>query len=497
VASETKVEILSFSVPLLVVLIFSGAVFNGFVNWDDQHYFTGNTSLQMEWLDALHWCVTTWWQRVYQPVSWILLLIQAKTLGTDPAILHVVSLVLHAANSWLAYRLARSFGLYAIPSALAALLLGIHPLRVETVVWASAQPYLWAAFFSLLATLFAVHKKPFFWVTVLFTLAILCKATPVTLPLVWMLIGVKWNRWQWLVLLTISATVGIVSFFAGQDSSSAELIRMHTWGTHVHQVLFALGLSVEKFFSPTNLSAYYPSGLPSGIGTAAVGALWLLAAFSFWAQKPKIARWLFVIPALILPHLLWLRVGQTLTADRYSYIALWGWVPALAWLLGQVDLKGSRWFSAAVCIFLSVLTYEQILLWGNSRANWKSTLASGASSTSISRNTQELEQGRRRRLRQAEVYLRQAIRIKPDYAVAYHNLGVVLLQAQRYSEALWPLLRAQEIDSELANLDRNLGVAYAGIGQLNRAREHFSEALRLNPQDRVTRANLEKLNPTD
>lgn len=480
------------AILICMVVLFSNSLNYGFVNWDDEYFFSGNPLFSLPFGEAVVWSFGTWWQGLYQPISWLLLYIQKQIFGFGPFGLHCVSLALHAANCVLAFRVARSMRIALVPCLLAALLLGVHPLRVENIAWASAQAYLWAAFFSLLATLAVIHGRSYGLVVFLFFAAITSKATPVTLPLVWMLVGTRFKRWQWGLLLLIAAIFSIISYFAARIPFTGNMPLAPTWTIQIQQIFLAVGFVVEKLISPTNLSAYYPSGLPTGVGPSTFGVLWAIATFCLWKEFPRVARWMLVLPLLCLPHVFWIRVGHTLTADRYSYVPLWAWVPGVAWGLSRVNFRGIRWSMVALIGFLSLLSWEQVAIWSDSESRWRSTLAREASSTSIGPNVVGLELQRRRKLREAEMHLRQAIRIKPDYARAYHNLGVVLLQAERYSEALWPLLKAKEIDPEIPGLPLNLGVAYAALGQLQLARKYFAEDLRLRPEDPTARSNWER-----
>jgi len=480
-----------------MVFLYSSNLTHGFVNWDDEFYFTGTPLFSMGTIEAVSWSYGEWWQGVYQPVGWLLLYVQKRIFGFSAFGFHAVSLVLHAINCVLAFQIARTMKLGLIPCLIAALLLGAHPLRVENVAWASAQPYLWAACFSLLATLAVIHRVNFGWITVLFLAAILCKTTPVTLPIIWLLMGAKFRRWQWGLLLAIGVTFSVVAIMAARIPYLGNSAVTPPWSFHIHQIFLAVGFLVEKVISPTNLSAYYPSGLPTGMGPVTFGVLWAIVTACLWPEFPKVARWMMALPILCLPHIFWIRVGHTLTADRYSYVPLWVCVPGIAWAISRWDFKAVRLGTCSLFLFLSFLTWTQMGIWSDSEGRWRSTMAREASSTTIGPSVASLERSRRRKLREAELHLRQAIRIKPDYARAYHNLGVVLLQSERYSEALWPLLKAKEIDPKLSGLPLNLGVAYAAVGQLELAKKYFAEDLRRRPEDPTARSNWERTQAKD
>ena len=100
---------------------------------------------------------------VYQPMAWYLLDLQYVLFGLDPRGYHAASILMHAAvavalDALTATILARTLRpasasestAILVGSSLAAILFAVHPLAVEVVAWASCQPYLPSALFSLL-----------------------------------------------------------------------------------------------------------------------------------------------------------------------------------------------------------------------------------------------------------------------------------------------------------------------------------------------------------
>ena len=141
----------------------------------------------------------------YQPLAWILLETEYLAWGLNPKGYHLASLALHAINAVLFYFLIRTLVSRSLPeiqagrswaisltSGLAAALFAVHPLRVEVVAWASCQPYLPCAGFSLMAVLTYLrgwqdNRRRLAWLSasvVLFAAALGSKAVPVGLPLV-------------------------------------------------------------------------------------------------------------------------------------------------------------------------------------------------------------------------------------------------------------------------------------------------------------------------
>jgi Tfp pilus assembly protein PilF len=90
---------------------------------------------------------------------------------------------------------------------------------------------------------------------------------------------------------------------------------------------------------------------------------------------------------------------------------------------------------------------------------------------------------------------KRAIEVDPDFGNPYNDIGAYLIALGRYDEAIPWLERA----TEAPRYDPrhypffNLGRAYFAKGEINRARKHFQEALRIEPQYTLARQAVENL----
>ena len=124
----------------------------------DNPYYRG-----LGWVQ-LRWMFSTFHAGHYQPLSWITLGLDYLLWGLDPFGYHLTNLILHAANTVIFYLVcrrlftrifvtAREAARWALDSsaALAALFFALHPLRVESVVWATERRDVLSGGFFLLA----------------------------------------------------------------------------------------------------------------------------------------------------------------------------------------------------------------------------------------------------------------------------------------------------------------------------------------------------------
>src|SRR5207249_9961933 len=134
-------------VALVAVACFLPTLRNDFVLWDDDLNFTDNPSYRgLSWRQ-LRWMFTTVHGGHYQPLSWVTLGLGYTLWGMNPTGYHLTSLLLHAVNAVLFYYIVLALLRRAVASASAsagaaavgALFFAIHPLRVESVAWASER----------------------------------------------------------------------------------------------------------------------------------------------------------------------------------------------------------------------------------------------------------------------------------------------------------------------------------------------------------------------
>ncbi|HET9697530.1 MAG TPA: tetratricopeptide repeat protein [Terriglobales bacterium] len=90
-------------------------------------------------------------------------------------------------------------------------------------------------------------------------------------------------------------------------------------------------------------------------------------------------------------------------------------------------------------------------------------------------------------------YFEQALQVRPDYFDAHYNLGLAEIGSGRLSAALEQFSAAEKLSPQDANVQANYGAALAQAGKLKEATEHLEKALALNPENRDARENLEEV----
>ena len=150
---SSAVKPASYLIPGLVALftcvVFSPALRNDFVNWDDWKNLVENPNFRGLGWSHLRWMFTTFHLGHYQPLSWLSFGIDYLLWGMEPFGYHLTNILLHAANAVLFYFLSLRLLAIAAPisgvivlqlaAGFSALFFAVHPLRVESVAWATER----------------------------------------------------------------------------------------------------------------------------------------------------------------------------------------------------------------------------------------------------------------------------------------------------------------------------------------------------------------------
>ncbi len=527
--------------PVLIVLLTTTAFLptlqNGFVNWDDSSTLLRNPHYRGLGLSQLGWMFTTFHMGHYQPLSWMTLGLDYLLWGMAPRGYHLTSLFLHAANGVLFYfvtlgllgmalsrRIVPGNNVLGAVAAFAALLFAIHPLRVESVAWASERRdvlsgffFLWTIFCYLRAI--TVDRSDHGWsrwmtaAVIFYALSLLSKASAMTLPIVLLVLDVyplgrlsggpaKWFGpearrvlWEKVPFLALGLIAGMIALFAQYEATALTPIGEYGVVPRVAQALFGLAFYLWKTVVPLSLSPLYPLPvafnpwelrfLISGVVILAVSA-YLYVVRRRWPAL--LAIWVCYI-AILLPVLGAAQSGAQIAADRYTYLSCLGWAILAggglfhcgrAWLTGRAGQLTATGLATVVLLAFGVLTWKQVQVWHDSERLWRHALAVTKESSTPHYNLGVIL-AKRGEPEEAEEHYRRSIEINPRYADAHNNLGILLRKRGELEEAEGHYRQALKIHPPLAQTHFNLGIILAKRGELEEAEEHYRQALKINP----------------
>jgi protein O-mannosyl-transferase len=347
-------------VAVAVLLAFLPSLANGFAPIDDEKNFLLNPGYRGLGLAQLRWMFTSNHMGHYIPITWLTLGSDFLMWRLDPFGYHLTSLVFHLANALLFFALAWRLLARALPAGsspalgacVAALAFGVHPLRVESVAWASERRDVVCGLFALL-TLHAYvsaadstgdRRRRFLALTyVAFTLALFSKGTALMLPLACLaldatLLGRLPGSWRtWLQPPTRAALVekwifvgpALISATATLLAIRYVLAPVAHLGLDGRLAAAAYGLTfyVQKTFVPFPLPlvVHWQPDVSLSTPAFALRALLVVAcALVLWLVRrraPALVAAVLVYAAFVLPVSGLLQAGPQLVAHRYSYLA--------------------------------------------------------------------------------------------------------------------------------------------------------------------------------
>jgi len=130
--------------------VFAPVLGNDFVNWDDQANLVDNMNYRGLGWPQIRWMFSNFHMGLYQPLSWLTYGLDFVFWGMNPVGYHLTSVLLHGAAAIVFFFLARELLNLAIArdekvesfwlgAAISALVFALHPLRVESVAWATER----------------------------------------------------------------------------------------------------------------------------------------------------------------------------------------------------------------------------------------------------------------------------------------------------------------------------------------------------------------------
>ncbi len=386
------------AVAVLTFLVFSVSLSNGFVDWDDRHALVFSDAWRGLGWNRLKWMLTAFDLGHYQPLSWL-------TFGLDYAIwgfsafgIHLTSLLLHCAAALVVYFIGLRLLKDRLGAAAAALLFSLHPLRVESVVWAAERRDPLSGLFFLLTLLCWLDgRKRAALLCALLSLS--AKLTGMTLPAVLLLLDVyplkrlppDWRRWtrpehrgvflEKLPFAALSLLFLALNVFAQMSIDTMPGLAAAGWTPRLVNSVYSLLFYLGKTLWPAGLSPLYYGASPAdnlSLGIGAAAAALLAAGFRFPKLRPALAASCAFYFMTLIPYLGLVKSGRQIAADRYTYVSCLPWA-LLAGAGLATAARGRRRAAAAgvaaLLIALGAASRRQAALWHDSVSLWRHALA--------------------------------------------------------------------------------------------------------------------------
>ena len=553
----------------LVLVVFGRAATFDFLSWDDGYHVTQNPWLNPPSAAGLAHLWDKPYFGLYAPVAYTVFAAEAQfsrsltgmgltssenVAALQPWIFHAGSVLLHATNVLLVFRLLRRLSGGTWPAAAGAALFALHPLQVEAVSWISETRGLLSTLFSLVAIQLMLpnttssHRNRAWIAAVKGSLATMCylaalcsKPTAAVVPVLVLLIAWAWRASSseavvvrksrtiaWFSLLFVWVIVGmrlaiVTSQFQHHDTLSTAL----PWYVRPVAALANSGFYLGKLCLPVGLAPDYGWRTPvmavvNWRYAWCLAPVLLITAMLLFRRRIDRRWWAAIAIAL-------LAVAPTIglvpsafqaisfVADRYFYLAMLG--PAIGvamWL--AVDSHSSRSISAdtlsrqqrrrlAVApvtvtrsggrwpVALSILTLFGVMSLVQA-GHWRND-------TTVSTRMLEVNRASFVALTQrghwaarsgdeatATENYRRALAANPNYPLAWFNWGVLHLRQRQWNTAVRNFERARELDPTDVMTATNLGRALIEARRYERAVAVLAGAVAREPDCALAQATL-------
>ena len=193
---DVKPKLLIIFLVVLTLITFSPAFNAEFLSWDDSEYITGNPVIKELSLHNIKkmFLPIAGKDYIITPLVFLSFAVEHALFGMNPAVFHGVNVFLHTANVLLVLYLFHRLTNNCLIAFVTAVLFAVHPMRVESVLWAIERKDMLSTLFFMASLisyfLYLVKNRGICYVMSLvsFALSILSKPTVITLPAILILI---------------------------------------------------------------------------------------------------------------------------------------------------------------------------------------------------------------------------------------------------------------------------------------------------------------------
>jgi len=506
-------HIIIFFLIVACSIAFGPIVNNDFVGYDDNRLIAENSFIQ-NGINAksIKWAFTDTHHEYWHPLTWLSLMLDWRLFGSNASGHHLVSLLLHIGVVLFLFLFLNKATKSLWPSAFAAAIFALHPLRVESVAWAAERKDVLSMFFGM-ATIYAYtyysetrQILKYIICLILFALSIMSKPMLVTLPCVLLLLDywplARWQKplapmntptmaaknadentirqmnsnipkenktttsfksrhtvmvnllWEKVPFFLLSLPVSITVI--GQLHTSNRMASLHeiNFSERMINALMSYVSYLHKTFWPVDLAVFYPHELSFQLWQilVATSALLIISTAVFYLAKKApflVVGWLWYLGTLF-PVIGLMQTGYQAMADRYTYLPSIGIAIMLAWGVPYLIKRDNLRKNLLVLAAIAVLVIMTVLTWKQCQY-WK--------------NDRTLST--------------HALRVTENNYVAHNILAASLIREKRINEAIYHYNESIRINPNYHFSYNNRGLVYRNLGQYKLAIGDFNRAIGL------------------
>ena len=492
-----------------------------FLRLDDGDYIINNPHVRSGLSIAnIQWAFTTFEAANWHPLTWLSMQLDSEMYGLQAWGFHLTNVLWHAVNAVLFFVVLERMTGALWCSAFAAALFAVHPLRVESVAWATERKDVLSSFFWLLTMLayWWYVQRPaigrYILVVVCFALGLMAKQMVVTLPFVLLLLD-YWPLGRFraaperrasltrivlekLPLLAMAVGAGVMTLLA-QVIEQEPLLRHPPLQTRILNACLAYTGYLRKTLWPADLAPLYTRPLDRFPVTEAMLSGVILIVLTFlilrqYKRRPYLAvGWLWYLGTLV-PVIGLVQVGIQTMADRYTYVPHMGLFIALVW--GLADLLAPRCpkpilavGAGVILLACNVVSQNQTRLWQRNLTLWEYAVQVTEDNFGAHQNLGVVYKAMNRdedALRQ----FRKAIELEPGNVMSHYVLGMVLESQKKWSAAAESFAEANRIAPGFIKATVELADCYIKEGRMEEALEPVRLIAQREPDSPEAHYNL-------
>lgn len=471
-SQRSKVWLWIIFLALIISLPYLQMRSHAFINWDDPFYIYDNplVTAGLSWT-GIGWAFITGFTANWHPLTWLSHMLDSSLFGPTPSATHMVNMIWYIGYVILIFSFFLHLNVSVSAAFLMAAFLGLHPLHVESVAWASERKDLLCAFFFMAATITYLDyvrrgkRSLYVLTTALFILSLLSKPMAVTWPLVALLLDywplkrfsnefkkVFYEKIPW-IALTISSSV--VTLIVQNKSEAVKSFVDFPFTDRFANAVISYWIYIRQSVLPFDLTVFYPYPYHTSTISVVVACLILglitVVVIRHRQNHPYLLwGWLFYL-AVMFPVIGLVQIGGHAHADRYTLLPQLGLILAIGLFLDNtfvtINLRRVTTviLTIIICIMM-ILTFRQVSYWQDNKTLFNQNLL-----------------------------------VTGGNELAHFNLGTAYLENHEFDLAIIHLSAAADLNPREVTTYNNLGVAYLRQDKLLLAESNFNKAILLNP----------------
>jgi len=516
IAFSGQTIIMLCSILVITFLLFAANLKNEVLfGWDDGVYFEDVFVRNLNGESFSHF-FSSYYLGMYQPIGVLTFALNFAFHGESPFGYQLINLLLHLMNTFLVFVLIRKLKNNDIFAVFVAALFAVHPMHVEAVSWIATRSNALYSMFFLLAAIQYVnyikskfHFKYLVYSGMFFLLSLFSKSMAMSFPFMMLIIDYFYARklagkvlLEKIPFFMLTIIFGIVAVKAAESFGHIQSLTYEY--NFLHRLLLISGaifFYLWKMIVPVNLSTIYtyPEVENGLLPIEYYFSIVALAAVIFWIWKArKMQRELifgfgfFLISIGPVLPFYWSRVF--IVAERYTYISYIGLFFVLALVLNKY-LESKQWqkfFSTSWAygvfgiwmLFLMGTTYNRTTVWHSTTELLNDVIQKENSINDVA--AAHFYRGnlydQNKDFERAYEHYSDAIRLNPDYVLAYNNRGIILGSKGKNSEALEDFNRVLILKPDYAEGWYNRGIVFYQSGRTTEACNDWLKAARLGSE---------------